>query len=1364
MENFNGLARGFTRSKQPEGTWEFARNILLKKGFKSITNEDGFNLILDNIPGIVIGTIITSEHKVYFSIFNGLSCIGYTSSEDDYKTYIPVLQSQYLGFKLNRPIEGVYIYNYKGELVVIFCDGVFFDSNTPKLINLFNIGIPLTGLELTNPSDLAQLQYYIQSLEGMLAINYQDNGTLDADIVYITYCYVLADGISTSEYFPIHSIAYPTINYQKLDRRNILLDFTELDPNFNQIRIGLVVNLGGSLIGYQSDIITYGGTTYNTTISSLANYSEIAVDTLVVPSSVYSRIKTMTMHNSELVIGNLVKNNGIKFQKYANMLQARLWYDVRNESKYTLPILCPDEVIALYVSLHMLDGTYSEEFHIPNHTAPSVTDLNLYDNAAFIADGLDNINAGVNYNKYHVKNSGGFIDVITNPVHITDLDQMELRWGYWRNEEQYPNNDEYNSTVDYNGNALGGTDLRNTGILYHRVPGLDALVEKFPCLVGYQDRNSQALLDNLVFFGLVPAFAINIDNFDTIVPPEILAQIQGFKLSVVKRKRGDTLVEDIHFAKQSWVVEQQTVDGDKDFEVTAMNKMEINGADDIAYNVAQFGTSNINSNNLHIYKPNLSAKIIKANYGIYSTYPTYTTPTAIPYEDFDFSKPEKVGNLGGANYFFGDPFSKPNYIKLLEDQKYAKFVDVEYIPGNNSGFNTLFVDEFIRLKAHNTKQLPNVTGSTVLPNRWNPLMITNLDSVAFNEKMIDVFTYSGHLREYIKKDYEKEDCFLFHICNTVLNLTKNVYTGFNPKEFITIGRTTLTDTQFKFKEGGDTFINNTFNGYATIANGTNILGALTYRHKAIKGMFSIFNLSEVYKIYDRDTYVDYELFGGGNRVADLITYNYDLNIFNKEQLRSLNDLIVGIAFNINTPFVDYFPYRVHRSLKIGNETLTTNNLRRFLANRYKEMLNDRGEIIAVRGTNRSVYIHQRHSLFLVSIKDKLDNSATTTYVGESDIFDRLPEEILYANNKGSIGCSSQFSCYIFRGGYVSTDQVKGKIVIVTNQVDEISANNMTNWFNENWETPTPSEGYFTLNRYGRRQNIDNPFTQFGHLVGYDFKYNRLLFTKKVYKYIGEKAITDINLLIDNRIYFDGEFYYYIYDAITVNLILLDYNNTDYFKEISQTFSYDLNNKCWICEHDYFPNVYIDNSKGLYSIYNSDPDVSSQATEFKHNSLRSRSFNDNTNFISYVDLIFNSRFDLDKLYQSITWKSEVQYIDIDDKNIITRDFFKTIDAIQLYTDYQATDVKSLSTGFITRIRNTEGEWKFNDFRDIVVDRTLPLVNEEGVINQNNLNINKSWFEKSNFISNFIVTRLLIYNENNKTVYIHCVNVKSRTSDR
>ena len=146
MEEFKGLSRDTTRVKTPTGMWEFARNILLTKGFTSVSNEYGF-VEQVNIPGEVIGVISTNEETVVFSIENDFSRIGYFNNED--LEYIPVIRSAYLGFKISNPIEGIFFYNYNKELIIVFCDGIQFNSNTPKLINLTpNVARPVSDTSL----------------------------------------------------------------------------------------------------------------------------------------------------------------------------------------------------------------------------------------------------------------------------------------------------------------------------------------------------------------------------------------------------------------------------------------------------------------------------------------------------------------------------------------------------------------------------------------------------------------------------------------------------------------------------------------------------------------------------------------------------------------------------------------------------------------------------------------------------------------------------------------------------------------------------------------------------------------------------------------------------------------------------------------------------------------------------------------------------------------------------------------------------------------------------------------------------------------------------------------------------------------
>ena len=49
-------------------------------------------------------------------------------------------------------------------------------------------------------------------------------------------------------------------------------------------------------------------------------------------------------------------------------------------------------------------------------------------------------------------------------------------------------------------------------------------------------------------------------------------------------------------------------------------------------------------------------------------------------------------------------------------------------------------------------------------------------------------------------------------------------------------------------------------------------------------------------------------------------------------------------------------------------------------------------------------------------------------------------------------------------------------------------------------------------------------------------------------------------------------------------------------------------------------------------------------------------------------------------------------------------------------------------------------------------------------ESNININKSFFDKSKFIGTFVVIRLIMSNNNTNDVYINQVNVKSLIDKR
>lgn len=1346
MEEFKGMSRASTRAKTTTNMWQFARNIVLGRSRQSISNEEGFDY-KHEIPGTFIGKIETNEEVVYFSVDDSFSYIGIYKTNEIDGDYIPILKSQYLGFKINRPIEGVFWYNYRKELIIAFCDGVFENSNIPKLINLTNIGVELTSdLELVNPEDLIFFQLFAQSIEGLVDIDYTASGTLEADVVYITYSYVLADDISTTVFLPIHEVAYPTHNYRELDRRNIIINLTDLDPNYNQVRIGLVVITDEGLVGYQSDNLSYTDKQLTTIISNLTNYTTINVDELLVGKDVYSRIKTMTFVNDELVIANAVKESEFKFQKFANNLNLELAYDVRPASKYTEPTYCPDEVYSHYIELQRLDGTYTEGFHIPGKKLLDSNEINIMTQADLDALGLKNLNASDNYRRFHIFNKGDFTysGIIGAGVPVSN--NLLLDWGYWQNEETYPLNEEYNGTQDYNGNNIsGGEDLRGKNIRYHRMPGMDTLVKKFPSLLGYNNRNTPEQLsgENNVFYGLVPAFSVKITNFDAVVPIEIREQIQGYRLTIVKRKSGERLVEDINFLKQSGKI-GLAADGVEtgviDFDLTMYHRMTLSGTEtDMRYQGSQFGHSRVRSNQLSIYKPAITAKLIKANYAVRDSLSTVTSNKE-GFTEIDATKLDSKGTLG--NHIQNRALTNQSFGLIKDTQRFAVIKEVEYKPGNNIAANTLFTEEHVTLIANNSLQPPiSRTGFPTLENNWNPLLYTDLDTNS-PTTTIDYYDFADRVYKPITTD---SALLQIGISATILNLYKNVYSGFRPKEFITVGHTNINNTSRKFRYGGDVFTNNIYNIPVTVdTRGLNDapnagLDQIIFNQLFIKGMFSVTNNSEIYIEKDRLYGRFYDMTGEGSNVDVLINFVYELQIFNREVFRSLNDLIIGIAFNIKNKYINYFPYRVARSLKIANENLSTNNVRAFLSNRYKEMLNDRGEVIVVRGTAKILYIQQKFTLMVASIKDRLDTEGQTTYIGNGDIFDREPDEVFEASNKGYIGSTSQFACFVFKFGYCTIDQVKGKIWIVGQGAKEISAKEMDLYFAENSDTSNP---YYTLDRFGNKQAVDNPYTQVGHIVGIDEKYRRLLFTKKMYEFIQQEG----------EFTFDGEYYFKIEEGETIKL---DYTDINYFRETSTTFSYQMDRDEFVCQHDYFPKAYVYTNKGLFLI---DSPNGENSKTYQHNSKNNKGVFFGVKFESYVDLIFNSRYDLSKLYQAVEWGTEVIAEDG------SRKYFKTIDKIMLYNDYQCTGIINIPDNTFKISRNKENVWNFNSFRDMVIDKYLPIIGEEGSINENNINFNKSFFDKSNFIDIFIVVRLIMANDTNDTVYIHRVNVKSRISDK
>ena len=128
-----------------------------------------------------------------------------------------------------------------------------------------------------------------------------------------------------------------------------------------------------------------------------------------------------------------------------------------------------------------------------------------------------------NFKNFHFDNQGA----VTTTGNIA-------QFGYWENMELYPNEDDYNSKIDYDNNPLSTKDLRNTPIKYHRMPSIDSIGS----FNDYNNLPNSGNQDKENFYKL----GIKVINFDSIIPNEIKTQIQGYRLCAVKRDFGNSYV------------------------------------------------------------------------------------------------------------------------------------------------------------------------------------------------------------------------------------------------------------------------------------------------------------------------------------------------------------------------------------------------------------------------------------------------------------------------------------------------------------------------------------------------------------------------------------------------------------------------------------------------------------------------------------------------------------------------------------------------------------------------------------------------------------------------------------------------------
>lgn len=200
---------------------------------------------------------------------------------------------------------------------------------------------------------------------------------------------------------------------------------------------------------------------------------------------------------------------------------------------------------------------------------------------------------------------------------------------------------------------------------------------------------------------------------------------------------------------------------------------------------------------------------------------------------------------------------------------------------------------------------------------------------------------------------------------------------------------------------------------------------------------------------------------------------------------------------------------------------------------------------------------------------------------------------------------------------------------------------------------------------------------------------------------------------------------------------------------SFTASYSIGGDYWVSEkHDYQPNMYLAGDKRLASF--------DKGILYEHNVDGTVcKFYGGQIFDDEVEVPFSPGGEISKVLHSITWETEA----ITPEGGTNHD--ETFDKILVYNNEMCSGY--IAPTHFKGLRDAEGTWRFNKFKNLVINRNLPIIlNNEP--NSTNLSTKKAWFKKDFFLGKYFIVRYKHSNISQNNLYIYNVDAIVRKSDR
>ena len=575
---------------------------------------------------------------------------------------------------------------------------------------------------------------------------------------------------------------------------------------------------------------------------------------------------------------------------------------------------------------------------------------------------------------------------------------------------------------------------------------------------------------------------------------------------------------------------------------------------------------------------------------------------------------------------------------------------------------------------------------------------------------------------------------------------------------------------------------------------------------------------------------DDSLYYPGSIAKDILTVsgrdsdlNHIDNLKYNDNYSAVNDIRTAFPLPLKDVLQNDFPTRTHRSAK-NDTTSIIDNYRIFLANQFKDLPRNRGELWKLSSFNNLLYFHMEESLFAAQGKQSMQmKDGSEAFVGSGDIFAQEPNELVQTKG-GFGGTQSQWAALTTRYGYFFVDKNSNKVFMMKDQLLEISSLGMERWFTDNLK--------FELTAYGFSSacNLDNPIAGMGFHSVYDSKFKRILLTKREYTptqlfidgYNKKQLNSPCNAYPDGLIRFHSGICKFRKWGVLKNggcgWTPLEFScNSQYFTCKGWTISYYAELGVWGSFHDYVPYIYFNTSTDFYSLTDNylrpvwalgDPLNTWEGTTFGNAGI----WKHNQNAVHGILYQEN----LSHKYTDADWETRINYHPFEfefihneykSDSVLTSSFSYTLETFNqenisvlehgftqylLYNTFQISGIEDLE--YLINTRRIGNSWKINKFRDMAAEITnvSPYYMSTGTnviggtntgtittnpnqnmfiydgmsktINNLYLNLGKTWDLQKKFIDKWVGIRLIYNNISNNSLNLYATDVVVRKMHR